>query len=93
MPTVDRDLEEIVDFCKKFRANLEKIGEEADTLQGLGGQINSALAGTEFATRSSDQVASTAKQVKNAVDQGEARILELQRRVERQIEERDRHSR
>lgn len=93
MPSVDRDLEEIVDFCKKFSANLGKIGDEANTLQGLGGQINSALAGTQFATRSSEAVARTAKQVKNAVDQGEERIRELQRKVEQEIEERDRLSR
>ena len=90
MPTVDRDLEEIVKFCKKFSVNLEKISQKADTLQNLGGQIDSSLAGTEFATRASSTVSSTAKQVKNAVDQGEARIRELQKRVEAQIEERDR---
>lgn len=93
MPSVDRDLEEIVNFCQRFSANLERIGEEANTLQGLGGQINASLSGTEFATRSSDAVASTAKQVKTAVDQGEQRIRELQRKVEQEIEERDRLSR
>lgn len=90
MARVDRDLEEIVEFCKKFSANLERISAEAGNLQNIGGQIDSSLEGTEFATRASSTISSTAKQVKNAADQGEARIKELQKRVENQIAERDR---
>lgn len=90
MPSVDRDLEAIVDFCKRFSGNLSKIESEANTLKSLGGQIESSLYNTPFATSASGTVGDTAKKVMAAVSQGEQRIREIQRRAEQQIEERDR---
>ena len=49
MAKVDRDLEAIVEFCRKFSSNLEKISSEADSLGSIGGQIDSSLSGTKFA--------------------------------------------
>ena len=84
MPAVDRDLEAILEFCVSFRGNLSKIESEANTLQSLGGQIESALYNTPFATNAAGTVGDTAKKVMAAVQQGEQRIRELQRRVEQQ---------
>lgn len=93
MPTVDRDLEEIVEFCKRFSQNLSDIDSKASDLNRLGGKIESALYNTRFATNASSTVSSTAKKVQAAVAQGEQRIREIQRRAEVQIEERNRFDR
>lgn len=89
MPSVDRDLDEIVKFCSDFSKNLSEIEEKAGSLDKLGAAIESTLYGTKFATNASATVSTTAKQVQAAVQQGEQRIRQLQMRVEQQIQQRD----
>lgn len=87
MARVDRDLEEIIEFCKNFSSQvLQVIDGHADTLSGLASNIDSSLSGTKFATKSSEAVSTTAKKLKVAVDQGEQRIREIQRKAEADLE-------
>ncbi|MCI8981796.1 MAG: hypothetical protein HFG78_05230 [Hungatella sp.] len=87
MPAVNRSLPEIIDFCRNFEQNLKAIEEKANTLSSLGGQIESALNNTNFATKASGTVSSTAKKVIAAVQQGEERIRQMQRTAEDQLEQ------
>lgn len=85
MSKVDRDLDAILKFCQDFRQSfLEEMNSEADQLMSLANHINSALNGTAFATRAQDGVLDMAKKIKNAVDTGESRIRELERKVQNQ---------
>lgn len=83
MPSVDRGLKEIIEFCRKFdKEVLQVIEEHASTLSNLSGNIESALYNTKFATNSSGAVRETANKLKNAVNTGEPRIREIQRKAE-----------
>ncbi len=93
MPAVDRDLEAIIAFCGRFNGNLKNIEDKAGTLRSLGGQIESALYNTQFATNASGTVADTAKKVLTAVQQGEQRIRQIQARAEQQLAERQQFER
>ncbi len=85
MAKVDRDLDAILDFCRDFRLSfLEDMNSEADQLMSLANNINSALNGTAFATRAQEGVLDMAKKIKNAVDTGESRVRELERKVQNQ---------
>lgn len=87
MAGVNRGLLEIIQFCKDFNANLQNIQSAAQDLQRLGSQIETGLNNTKFATNASSTVGETAKKVLAAVDQGEERIREIQRRAEEQYEQ------
>lgn len=89
MPAVKRDLDDILDFYKKFESLLQQISSEADNLLSIGGQIESTLYNSPFATKKAAIVAETAKKVKSAVAQGEERVRQIERRVQNQIQERD----
>lgn len=87
MPAVDRDLEEIIEFCKKFDSEvLQVIEENASSLSTLSGNIESALYNTQFATKASGTVKETATKLKSAVAQGEQRIREIQKKAEADLE-------
>lgn len=84
---VDRDLEEIIEFCKSFNSQvLQVIEGHTNTLSGLAARIDSSLEGTKFATKSSEAVSTTAKKLKAAVDQGEQRIREIQKKAEADLD-------
>lgn len=85
MGNVDRDLDAILEFCTNFRSVfLEPTKDAADSLIGLSNDINSAMRGTAFATKSQEQVMAMAKHIRNTVDQGEERILQLEKKVREQ---------
>lgn len=85
MAKVDRDLDAILDFCRDFRIGfLDEMESKADELTRIANDINATLRGTSFATKSQEGVMTMAKKIKNAVDTGEARILELERKVREQ---------
>ena len=87
MSKVDRDLDAILEFCQDFKVGfIEPTRSEADGMIGISNDINSSLNGTKFATKSQENVMEMAKKIKSAVDVGEARILELERKVRQQIE-------
>lgn len=87
MGKVDRDLDAILDFCRNFRITfLEEMSGKADQLMSIANDINSTLRGTQFATKSQEGVITMAKKIKNAVDTGEARILQLEKKVREQRE-------
>ena len=82
MAKVDRDLDAILDFCTNFRIiYLEPMRTEANNLVSIANNINSTLGGTAFATKSQEGVLDMAKKIKAAVDDGEERIRELERKV------------
>lgn len=86
MPSVDRDLEQIIEFCRRFDSEvLQVIEEHAGTLSTLSGNIESALYNTKFATNSSGTVRDAANKLKNAVNTGEQRIREIQRKAEEDL--------
>ncbi len=93
MAKVDRDLEAIIEFCKNFNSNLQSIESAAGNLQSIGSQIESSLYNTKFATNASGTVGATAKKVISAVQQGEERIRQIQRRAEQQLAEREQFER
>lgn len=87
MALVDRDLEAILDFCQQFRTVfLEEMNGKADELTRIANDINSTLHGTQFATKSQEGVLKMAQSIKAAVDNGEERILVLEKKVMEQIE-------
>lgn len=87
MAKVDRDLDAILQFCTEFRIGfLEPTGSEADNIISIANEINSTLGGTRFASKSQDEVLKMGKAIKNAVDTGEERIRELERKVRDQIQ-------
>ncbi len=88
MPIVDRNSEMvIIEFCRKFNANLQKIEDKANTLRSLGGRIESALYNTQFATNASGTVSDTAEKILTAVQQGEQWIGQILARAERPLME------
>ena len=93
MANVDRDLGAIFELCKKINSNLQSIECSAGNLQYLGSQIESSLYNTKFATNASGTVGATAKKVISAVQQGEERIRQIQRRAEQQLAEREQFER
>lgn len=87
MPSVDRDLEAIIEFCRKFDSDvLQKFEEQAAKLSSLSGNIESALYNTKFATNASGTVKDAATKIKNAVNTGEQRIREIQKKAEADLE-------
>lgn len=88
MADVDRDLEEIISFCKRFRSEyLDVLNREGQKLKGIAGDITATLRGTSFATSSSAKVEETADKVLKAVSQGEERIREIERKAEQELAE------
>ena len=88
MGRVDRDIDAVIDFCNEFKAKyLEEMSKAANNLEIVGTQISAATSGTAFASRSEEEVLRMEKKKKNAVAMGEARILELQKRM---IDDRER---
>ena len=88
MGRVDRDIDAVIDFCNEFKAKyLEEMSKAANNLEIVGTQISAATSGTAFASRSEEEVLRKKKKKKNAVAMGEARILELQKRM---IDDRER---
>ena len=88
MGRVDRDIDAVIDFCNEFKAKyLEEMSKAANNLEIVGTQISAATSGTAFASRSEEEVLRMAHNTKNAVAMGEARILELQKRM---IDDRER---
>lgn len=82
MGRVDRDIDAVIDFCKEFRSKyLEEMEKAANNLTVVGSQISAVTGGTPFASRSEQEVLQMAENIKNAVYMGEARILELEKRM------------
>lgn len=82
MSTVDRDIDAVLDFCSEFKTKyLEEMGKAASNLLIVGSEIHSAMRGTAFATKSEAKVIEMAQKLQNAVDIGEERILELEKKM------------
>lgn len=84
---VDVDIEEVVRFCQNFEK--EYINPSLETVSNfkkVAYNIDSSLRGTAFATRSSERILAMANQLQKILDQGEQRILELERKASDDLE-------
>lgn len=88
MSGVDRDLEEIIKFCKSFNSGyIEELKNNANRLKVLASSAQTSLGNTEFATDSSEKLLEAAGKMLKAAVTGEERIREIQRIAEQQLEE------
>lgn len=84
MPSVDRDLDEIINFCNNFDSQyLQPMEALANELKGLTSKIESALYNTKFSTEASSSVSDTAAKIISAVNMGEQRIREIKKKTEK----------
>ena len=88
MAEVDRNLVELLEFYKRFEK--EYIGEMKDLAQKLNVASSSATAtlgsGTKVSTKASEKITEAASKIKNAVNLGEERVRELERKIQEQLE-------
>ena len=88
MGKVDRDLKAILKFCKDFQTeylNEQKIA--AEKMKKVAEDISSALNGTKFATGSSSKIEEAAEQIIKAVQTGEERIREIERKTKQELDQ------
>ncbi|MCI6042480.1 hypothetical protein MR857_03845 [bacterium] len=84
MSTVDRDIDVVIDFCEEFQSKyLDEMDKAASNLMVVANQIHGEMRGTKFATKSSEEVILMAKKLQQAVYTGEAKILELKKKMMR----------
>ena len=91
MAEVDRDLEEIIRFCKQFDSQyLSTLKENANKLKKISASAQSSLGNTEFATKSSEKLEEAADMLIKAAQSGEERIREIERKTQQQLDEKKR---
>lgn len=88
---VDIDLETVISFCDKFEKEyLEVLRENAQRLKGAASNVTETLKGTEMATKSSVKLEMIADALYKATQTGEERILELKKRAQDELDEKNR---
>ena len=88
---VDIDLETVINFCDKFEKEyLEILHQNAQRLKVAASSVTETLKGTEMATKSSVKLEMIADALYKATQTGEERILELKKRAQRELDEKER---
>lgn len=91
MAEVDRDLEEVISFCRKFDSEyLSTLRENAGKLKQISSSAESSLGNTQFATSASEKLTEAAEALVKAAQGGEERIREIERRAKQQLDEKER---
>lgn len=91
MAEVDRDLEEVIRFCKQFDSEyLSTLRENANKLKQISSSAESSLGNTQFSTKSSEKLTEAADMLLKAAQSGEERIREIERRAQQQLDEKER---
>ena len=84
MSTVDRDIDVVIDFCEEFQSKyLYEMDEAASNRMVVANQSQDEMRRTKFATKSSEEGNLMAKKLQQAVYTGEAKILELKKKMMR----------
>ena len=88
---VDIDLETVINFCDKFEKEyLEILHQNAQRLKVAASSVTETLKGTEMATKSSVKLEMIADALYKDTQTGEERILELKKRAQRELDEKER---
>ena len=88
---VDIDLETVINFCDKLEKEyLEILHQNAQRLKVAASSVTETLKGTEMATKSSVKLEMIADALYKATQTGEERILELKKRAQRELDEKER---
>ena len=88
MAEVDRDLNEVINFCKQFDSQyLDTLRENANKLKQISSSAEASLGGTSFATGSAEKLMEAAEGLLKAAASGEERIREMERKAQQQREE------
>lgn len=91
MAEVDRDLEEIISFCRKFDSEyLSTLRDNAEKLKRIASSAGSSLGTTQFATSASEKLTEAAEALLKAAQNGEERIREIEKRAKEQLDEKER---
>ena len=88
MEGTDRDLLEILKFCKNFETQyLNTLRENANRLKQIAASAEASLGNTQFATVSSEKLIETSEALLKAAAEGEERIKEIERKTREDMEE------
>lgn len=91
MAEVDRDLEEVIRFCRRFdKEYLSVLRDNAGKLKQISSSAESSLGNTQFATDSSEKLTEAAGALLKAAQSGEERIREIEKKAQQQLEEKER---
>lgn len=91
MAEVDRDLEEIIKFCKQFDSQyLAVLRENAGRLKQIAASAEASMGNTQFATSSSEKLSEAADLLLKAAQGGEERIREIEKKAQQQLDEKER---
>lgn len=94
MPSIDRDLEDVVTFYEKFDSEvIEPIRLLAEMLDSSADNVEDILYNTPFATKSSEELKEIAAQLFQAVEEDGQKILSLKKRAEDYVERSKRFTR
>lgn len=84
---VERDLDNVVEFYERFESEvLNEVATLAELLETAAVNIEDILMGTNFATKSSEDVKIIAIKLKEIVDTGSAKIKVLKKTAEAHVE-------
>lgn len=87
MPSVDRDLENVVTFYEEFDSEvIQQIEMLAELMSSAADNIEDILYNTPFATKSSAELKEIAARLLQAVEQGGQKIHVLKKAAEEHVE-------
>lgn len=91
MAQIDRDLDEILVFCRKFKTGyLATLQDNANRLKTIASSSEASLGGTKFSTNATAKLMEAAQKLIKAAQSGEELIREIEHKAKAQEREKSR---